>query len=517
MMLKAPYPWFALIACVACRNPLLEDSGRAGPLADPDTGAAVMDSAVEEPDQVQPEEQADEADPLYALDDIYFGELHAHTAFSADAFLGMTAFYHGHLSEYGEETRDATYAYDHALEVTELDFLSLNDHAEGQTPSELIYPRGYGDYRVWQLPENWDLYLEQTRNYEHSCEATGGQEPCLVLFAGFEYTGETYGHKNVVWKHPDLVPDGRFAAWDDVGSLNIQDIIHDGVDAILYDVEDCTNPDDLWAWGEQWVQDLKATNPERADDVDYLTIVHTPGEAPVHDTDWDYTNAERLRLVEVYSKHGNSMGPDDVYEPVPEQDPSKTYLTKLEEWVRTGDEDLQLGVVAATDTHAGKPGNDTIDPDAVEYISDQMFFGGGLTGVVAPEKCRDAIWGALQARRSFGTTGPKIRLLLEARSGERSAWQGEVVEAGADSEWELRIAARSDLQPRSGSYQPLDRVEIWRDGESGVPLCVVDMEGQEEGAASCELELDEGERSAVLAVAVLVDGERAWTSPIFFE
>ena len=79
------------------------------------------------------------------------------------------------------------------------------------------------------------------------------------------------------------------------------------------------------------------------------------------------------------------------------------------------------------------------------------------------------------------------------------------------------MAARTDLQPRSGSYQPLDRVEVWQDGESGVPLCVVDMEGLEEGWASCQLELVEGERSAVLAVAVLADGERAWTSPIFFE
>lgn len=451
------------------------------------------------------------------LDDSYFGDMHVHTAFSLDAYMGMQAFYNGPLAEFGEETRDPWWAYDWALDVTGLDFVAINDHAEAQPVSALVYPSGWGPYGPRELPDLWNLYLEQSRTYPRECEMVDPGDECLVIFPGFEFTGETFGHKNVVWKSLELVPDDNFAAWENRGDWNWSDLLAGGVDSFLGEVEDDQTPEDLWAWCDDQAEQLRADHPGDESQVDYFTIIHTPAEAPTHDTDWEHIDGDVMPLVEVYSKHGSSMGGDSVYEPVPDQDPQKTYLTKLAEWTETGNRDLALGVVAATDTHSAKPGNDTIDDDAVEEISRQMPFGGGVAGVVAAGKTRDDIWEALRARRTFGTSGPKIRVLLRAHAPNRLAWQGEIVEPHLDRDWELVVSARTDTEPVSGEYLPLDRVEIWADGDAGIPLCAIDAGAQDEAHGSCDLELEPGNRTSVMAVAIRTDGERAWSSPIFFD
>ena len=96
----------------------------------------------------------DLGEPEYDADSCYFGDLHAHTAFSPDAFIGQTVFYHGPLRQYGEETRDPTYAYDYALTETQLDFVAINDHAESQPEPEWVYPFGYEQYSRWDAVGN---------------------------------------------------------------------------------------------------------------------------------------------------------------------------------------------------------------------------------------------------------------------------------------------------------------------------------------------------------------------------
>ena len=146
-----------------------------------------------------------------------------------------------------------------------------------------------------------------------------------------------------------------------------------------------------------------------------------------------------------------------------------------------------------------------------------MLLYGGITGVVSEKKDRDSIWEAMQARRTFGTSGPKIRVLFRASAGSRLAWQGEKVDPGTDDTWTLTTTARTDMDPISGDFEYLDRVEIWRDGEAGIPLCAIDLEGVDEGEGTCTLDLTGVDRAFVLAAAFRVDDERAWSSPIFFE
>jgi hypothetical protein len=119
---------------------------------------------------------------------ILFGDLHVHTTYSIDAFLYSLPVFGG-----GGAHPPAD-ACDFARHCSQLDFFSLNDHAEALTP------------------ERWRESLASVR----ACNARAGDpaDPDLVSFAGWEWTqrGATpethFGHRNVILlgQNDDEVP-----------------------------------------------------------------------------------------------------------------------------------------------------------------------------------------------------------------------------------------------------------------------------------------------------------------------
>src|SRR5262245_61342913 len=120
------------------------------------------------------------ATPRAAEKQILFGDLHVHTTFSTDAFfrsLPLVA---------GEGLHPPADACDFARICSQLDFWSINDHAEAITP------------------QRWAETQESIRQ----CNAVAGPEgdPDVVAFLGWEWTqvGQTpaghFGHKNVVMR-----------------------------------------------------------------------------------------------------------------------------------------------------------------------------------------------------------------------------------------------------------------------------------------------------------------------------
>ena len=130
-----------------------------------------------------------EADPGAAdAKQILFGDLHVHTTFSLDAFMISLPLFQG------EGVHPPADACDFARFCAELDFWSINDHAEGLTPYQ------------------WTEMRETVRQ----CNAVAGdpENPDMVTFLGWEWTqkGDTpeehYGHKNVILRDTaeDAVP-----------------------------------------------------------------------------------------------------------------------------------------------------------------------------------------------------------------------------------------------------------------------------------------------------------------------
>ncbi len=160
------------------------------------------------------------------------------------------------------------------------------------------------------------------------------------------------------------------------------------------------------------VRDLHAHFRDR----DVLGVLHVGGRTS--NLDWHEPAFERL--LEVHSTHATSE-----------------WL--LREALARG---YRMGVVAGSDGVDGRPGSSHPGRMAVRNLK------GGLTGVALPEPTRAALWQALRERRTWGTTGARILLELEA----------DGVPMGS----ELEVAAPPLLRIRVEGTAPLEAVELMR-------------------------------------------------------
>lgn len=121
-----------------------------------------------------------QARPNVEASQILFGDLHVHTTYSPDAFMGSLPI------AGGEGAHPPADACDYARFCAALDFWSINEHAEAMSP------------------QMWADVKQSIR----SCNAvTDPANPDSVAFTGFEWTqvGKTpathYGHQNVIFKN----------------------------------------------------------------------------------------------------------------------------------------------------------------------------------------------------------------------------------------------------------------------------------------------------------------------------
>ena len=210
-------------------------------------------------------------------------------------------------------------------------------------------------------------------------------------------------------------------------------------------------------------------------------------------TDWSFYDSELESVMEVYSCWGQSENPS-----LNLWDKGMTPGAGAWEILKRGH---RLGMIASSDNHVGLPGR--------KYSHDRQVhtpFAGGLAAVWAPELTREAIFDAMKQRRCYGTTG--ARMILELYVNGQP--MGSVLTAEqVGNVRELKVFARGTDE--------IDRVEVLKNGK------VVDT-GQYSNQGDSEDFQLEWEDAADLTgntyyyVRVIqVDGEMAWSSPIWVD
>jgi hypothetical protein len=212
------------------------------------------------------------------LENVYWGDLHVHTMFSLDAWVMFMA--PGNLVDEAGQ---------YAAHCARLDFYSCTDHAEALTRN---------DY--WDESIRAAQYFNQ---YGRDNPAPDG-DPSIIAFTGWEWTQQApWGHKNIIMKYDDpaKLPPSMIRCYKGVLGLRPQD------------------------WFDNQNLTFLAETPERLFTLleEYCTAAGTGCEAVViphgnawgqmtMNTDWDQQansknhSPELQRLIEVYSKHGNS-------------------------------------------------------------------------------------------------------------------------------------------------------------------------------------------------------------------
>ena len=241
------------------------------------------------------------------LERVYWGDLHVHTSYSVDAFISGMA-----PGRYVDE------AGQYALYCSRLDFYSVTDHAEMLTNTNY-----------------WPEAIRVAHNFSQigASHPDANGDPSVVVFTGWEWTNSfRYGHKNVILKYDDPkklppspirytagvqgFPPGaaqkiRFEGPGNLPSAGTLTLVRSVYHGYREGKKDTTM---VAATSGELFQllDQYCVNAGIGCEVTVIPHGNAWGMLPAMNTIWadqlDPKNhdPELQRLVEVYSKHGNS-------------------------------------------------------------------------------------------------------------------------------------------------------------------------------------------------------------------
>ena len=448
--------WGLVILLLAsCNDPKLSAPGLPASSGDKAIAAAPVDAHVTLPAA------------RLASRNAYFGDLHIHTMYSFDAFMGSVRTTPDDAYRYAKG-EPISHPSDMQLRLSgpPLDFLMVSDHAKylgiyaaqldpasptyNHPDAHLLKPAKLGglDSLVRQLQrlsaEDHDFMSPEVTLYAWQKIILAAQQHNtpgrFTTFIGYEYTptpGGRHLHRNVVFRG-DKIPQQPFSS------------------------ADSGNPEDLWTWLDQL----------RASGIEALAIPHNMNQSDglaFQSTTWagneiDLSYAEqRMRnepIAEISQQKGTSethplLSPNDEWADfqivqyylnrAENTNPISVFKggyyrdalqTGLEMQSRLGFNPYQLGAIGSSDSHvsagpyqeenyfSGRANTAQSRGSAYPMTKDswedfwtprQATHGtGGLAGIWAEENTRSALFDAMRRRETFATSGPRIRLRLFA-------------------------------------------------------------------------------------------------------
>ena len=408
------------------------------------------------------------------LKDAYFGDLHIHTKNSFDAFIFGTRATPDDAYRFakGATIKNGAGA-DISLSGPPLDFLAVTDHGEylGIVPamrdskspiSKTKTAKSIFGLTATNRRENFIKIgttivngeeIEEIYDHTHMnnvwAETVAAAERHynpgqFTTFAGYEFTAMT--------QVTDLA----------AANLHRNVIFKDEAPKQLFTTLDSTNPEDLWQW----------MNTQRAEGREVLAIPHNSNASNGQmfaNVSYDGSplpegyGANRLRnepLVEVTQVKGTSevhpsLSPNDEWADFEQYEyligstdkstPAKGSFVRpaLGRGLGLADNPYEFGLIGSSDTHLaagsfnekdhfGKFPND-LDPETrhstppkdaktwpedqieqVDLVAAPQYGASGLAGVWAEANTREDLFKAMQAKETFATSGPRIRVRMFA-------------------------------------------------------------------------------------------------------
>lgn len=463
---------------------------------------------------IKPEPRERKIQPANPLKNLYFGDLHVHTSWSFDAYLGGNRI----------EPRDA-YAFASGKELelmsgeiaqlnVPLDFAAITDHAES-----------FGLFEGCADPDITPGQIEFCEQFENPSvsvffklrkEATR-RPPVRSSFCGDDGSF-CIEHGKTTWRKTQEAADNAYEpgvftsfyayeyspAWPQGGSTHRNIIFRNQtVPEMVVSAYDAPTALDLW----------KTLEETCVNDCEFLTIPHNLNRyygkafSRVDEDGGAYTNEDWKRrhryepLVEVFQTKGASecafgVGTTDEecafeqFFPLCEEGETSACAgggsfardglkLGLELEKELGFNPLRIGFIGSTDVHNSNPGDAEEwdyrgksgfkDASALKRL-DKRKFGhsvpithnpGGLAAIWAEENTRDALFDGLKKKETFATSGTRIRLRFFAawNFGEDIIGDTNLVERAYQSGVPMGGTLGRDRESQDSTRKP--KLLIW--------------------------------------------------------
>jgi hypothetical protein len=391
---------------------------------------------------------------------LYWGDLHTHTALSADAYeWGNRNFpldAYRFASDPGATVQIAAGAPTPGPKVSidrALDFDAVTDHSEwldatwacGQMPDGTPFDptstyeastqcqsyRGDGNATIAKIIGDAQAAVHLV------CNGGLERDPSCIAFTRSAWQVERQAAHDA-YQRCKFTPLVAYEWTHAVNGATLHQNVIFGSETVPdapFDSAEYQQPSDLWTALDGACSAAAGCS--------VLTIPHNPnlsqGQAFALPTGVDAMKQmnQYQRLAEIHQHKGNSEcyggsnapDPTCAFEhvtaattPLPENPRNfvrHAIATGITTYATTGVNPLQLGIVAATDDHNGIPGyvkedtwqghaGDKDDTAANRLTREPEHNPGGITGVWAPQNTREDIFAALYRREAFATSGPRI-------------------------------------------------------------------------------------------------------------
>lgn len=226
-----------------------------------------------------------------------------------------------------------------------------------------------------------------------------------------------------------------------------------------------------------------------------IALLHHPAWTISQGVNWGPISSATQRLVEIYSWHGRSEYYDNPL--VIHNNSQKQFGPDSNNFIQDAlFNGYRLGITADADNHFGMPGS-----NVGRGFGNGFYSRMGITAVYASALDKPAIWEALNARRTYGTTG--ARILLEFTVNEHV--MGE----------EFTTTAPPELNVKVIGTAPIDYVKIFKNGKQEIYSWTNTTNSNIAEFSYKDLNVQTGQLYNYYVRVHQTDDHYAWSSPIW--